>query len=65
MLRRLLLPLIVSSLRVAADVSGAMENRCFGMYRQRTSVRPMRFEKADAVAIAGGLMFFVAISVAM
>lgn len=65
MLRRLLLPLIVSSLRAAADVSGAMENRCFGMYKQRTSVRPIRFETADAVAIAGGLMFFVTLSVAV
>lgn len=65
MLRRLLLPLIVSSLRAAADVSGAMENRCFGMYKRRTSVRPIRFEVADALAIAGGLVFFVVLSVAI
>lgn len=65
MLRRLVLPLIVSSLRAAADLSSAMENRSFGMYKQRTSVRPKPFEVADAVAIVGGLTFFVIVGVAV
>jgi len=64
MLRRLLLPLIVSSLRAASDISGAMENRCFGMYKWRTSMRPVQFAVTDAMAIAGGLTFFVILGMA-
>ena len=63
MLRRLLLPLIVSSLSAAADVSGAMENRCFGMYSRRTSLRPIRFQVADAIAMIGGPTFLVVLIV--
>jgi len=63
MLRRLLLPLIVSSLRAAADMSGAMENRCFGMYKHRTSARPIRFEIGDALAMVSGVAFLIILGV--
>ncbi len=63
MLRRLLLPLIVSSLRAATDMSGAMENRCFGLYKRRTSARPIRFEIGDALAMAFGVTFLIILGV--
>ena len=54
MLRKLLLPLVVSSLRMAAALSATMENRCFGLHRRRTSLHPLPFTFADAVAMLAG-----------
>lgn len=51
MLQKLLLPLIVSSLRSAHALAATMENRGFGMYKHRTSLKQVRFGIIDAIAI--------------
>jgi len=52
MLRGLLMPLLVSSLRTAHELAVAMENRSFGRYRRRTWLHPESFSRGDAVALA-------------
>lgn len=49
--RRLVMPLLVSALGVVDALSVSMEGRCFGMYRRRTFLRPVRFTRLDALAL--------------
>jgi energy-coupling factor transport system permease protein len=49
--RRLVMPLLVSALGVVDALSVSMEGRCFGMYRRRTFLRPVRFTWLDALAL--------------
>lgn len=59
MFRRLLMSLLVSALRTARDLSGVMENRCFGRYRKRTSLYILRFGMADALTLMAWLTLFI------
>jgi len=58
MMSKLLLPLIVSTLRTATALSATMENRCFGLHRRRTSRRPLLFRAIDAVVLLNSLAAF-------
>ncbi|MGD1991949.1 MAG: energy-coupling factor transporter transmembrane component T [Anaerolineae bacterium] len=49
--RRLVMPLLVSALGMVDALSVSMEGRCFGMYRRRTFLRPVRFTGLDALAL--------------
>jgi len=58
MMSKLLLPLLVSILRTATTLSATMENRSFGLYRRRTSRRPLSFKTIDAVVLLSSLVVF-------
>lgn len=51
MARWLLMPLLVSALSIVDALSISMEGRCFGMYRRRTFLRPVRFTWLDGVVL--------------
>lgn len=61
LLRRWLLPLLVSALRTAHALSLAMEGRGFGLYRRRTFRRELRLTFGDVVA-AALLVAFIAVT---
>ncbi len=61
LLRRCLLPLLVSALRTAHALSLAMEGRGFGLHRRRTFRREVRLTFGDAVA-AALLLVFIAVT---
>lgn len=63
MFRRLLIPLLVYAVRTARDLSGMMELRGFGRYRNRTSMHPIRFGTADGLAVAGWLLLCIALAI--
>lgn len=62
LLRHLCLPLLVSALRTAHNLSLSMEGRAFGLHPRRTSTRRVTFGSRDVVA-AGCLLATVLVAV--
>lgn len=56
----ILVPLFVSAFRIAGDMAMAMEARCYRGGDGRTRMRPMHFEKRDAVAAVLTVLFLAA-----
>lgn len=59
----ILVPLFVSSFRIAQDLALAMEARCYHGGRGRTRMNEIRFDRGDAVA-AVLMMLFLAVIIA-
>lgn len=59
----LIIPLFVSSFRIAQDLAMAMEARCYRGGKGRTRMNPMKLKKADRLAIAGIILFAAVIVV--
>ena len=59
----LIIPLFVSSFRIAQELAMAMEARCYRGGKGRTRLYPMKFKKADYIAFAGIILFAAVIVV--
>ena len=59
----LIIPLFVSSFRIAQELAMAMEARCYRGGKGRTRLHPMKFRKADYIAFAGIILFAAVIVV--
>ena len=57
----ILIPLFISSFRIAQDLALAMESRCYRGGPGRTRMNEIRFGRGDAIAAAAMLIFFAAI----
>ncbi len=57
----ILIPLFISSFRIAQDLALAMEARCYNGGTGRTRMNEIRFAKADAVAAVLMVLFLAAI----
>lgn len=57
----LLVPLFVSAFRRADDLAMAMEARCYNGGEGRTRMKPLKYEKRDAVAYLAVLGFLAAV----
>lgn len=60
----ILVPLFISSFRIALDLAMAMEARCYRGGRGRTRMNEIRFDGRDAAAIVFILLFLAAIILA-
>lgn len=59
----LIIPLFVSSFRIAQELAMAMEARCYRGGKGRTRLHPMKYKKADYAAYAVTLIFAAVIVV--
>lgn len=59
----LLVPLFVSAFRRANDLALAMEARCYNGGEGRTKMKPMHYERRDAIAYIGLFLFLAAVIV--
>ena len=59
----ILVPLFVSAFRRANDLAMAMEARCYHGGSGRTRMKPLRFSRADAVALVLAAVYFAAMIV--
>lgn len=57
----LLVPLLVSSMRKASDLSLAMEARCYHGGKNRTKMKPLKYRKSDFLAYAITLLYLATI----
>ncbi len=60
----LLVPLFVSAFRRAEDLAMAMEARCYNGGEGRTKMKPLRYQKADAMAYLIMIVFLIVVIVA-
>ena len=56
-----LVPLIVSAFRRAAELATAMEARCYHGGEGRTRMKPLRYRPADHLFLAVTVLYFVLI----
>lgn len=59
----LLVPLFVSAFRRANDLALAMEARCYNGGEGRTKMKPLHYERRDAIAYIGLFLFLAAVIV--
>lgn len=59
----LLVPLFVSAFRRANDLALAMEARCYNGGEGRTKMKPLHYERRDAIAYIGIFLFLAAVIV--
>jgi energy-coupling factor transport system permease protein len=60
--RRLLVPLLVSTVRRGLQLGEAMEARAFGATRSRTQRRILRWRLADTVALLAAALYLILVA---
>ena len=59
----ILVPLFVSAFRRANDLAMAMEARCYHGGSGRTRMKPLKYGRADGIALAGAALYLAAVFV--